>query len=295
MDEAMHPLTILAVGLYGEVLPNQNGAPLRLVVPWKYGFKSIKSIVEIRFTERQPPTTWNLSAPQEYGFFANVNPDVDHPRWSQARERRIGSGVFAPRGRRCRSTATPSRSRGCTGAWTWRRTSERSHAGPGAPLAKPALFCCLRAAARLAAGARLRRRRARARRQPDRRTHGPARRLGPAPAARDAVRHAAGGHAAQAVAHAPAAHARPVRVHLPLPALPHLAGARPVVRPAAPSPPTSPSGRTSPWDSPPSCCSCRSPSPPPPAGCAGSGRAGTGCTGWSTRPRSSAARISGGR
>ena len=97
MDEAMHPLTLLAVGLYGEVLPNQNGAPLRLVVPWKYGFKSIKSIVEIRFTERQPPTSWNLSAPQEYGFYANVNPDVDHPRWSQARERRIGSGVFAPR------------------------------------------------------------------------------------------------------------------------------------------------------------------------------------------------------
>ena len=97
MDEAMHPLTLLAVGLYGEVLPNQNGAPLRLVVPWKYGFKSIKSIVEIRFTDRQPPTSWNLSAPQEYGFYANVNPDVDHPRWSQARERRIGSGVFAPR------------------------------------------------------------------------------------------------------------------------------------------------------------------------------------------------------
>ncbi len=97
MDEAMHPLTILAVGLYGEALPNQNGAPLRLVVPWKYGFKSIKSIVEIRFTERQPPTSWNRSAPQEYGFYANVNPDVDHPRWSQAKERRIGAGVFAPR------------------------------------------------------------------------------------------------------------------------------------------------------------------------------------------------------
>jgi sulfoxide reductase catalytic subunit YedY len=97
IDEAMHPLTILAVGLYGEVLPNQNGAPLRLVVPWKYGFKSIKSIVEIRFTERQPPTSWNISAPHEYGFYANVNPSVDHPRWSQARERRIGSGVFAPR------------------------------------------------------------------------------------------------------------------------------------------------------------------------------------------------------
>jgi sulfoxide reductase catalytic subunit YedY len=97
IDEAMHPLALLAVGLYGEPLPNQNGAPLRLVVPWKYGFKSIKSIVEIRFTERQPPTSWNLSAPQEYGFYANVNPDVDHPRWSQARERRIGSGVFSPR------------------------------------------------------------------------------------------------------------------------------------------------------------------------------------------------------
>jgi len=97
MDEAMHPLTMLAVGLYGEVLPGQNGAPLRLVVPWKYGFKSIKSIVEIRFTEQPPPTSWNRSAPQEYGFYANVNPDVDHPRWSQARERRIGAGLFAPR------------------------------------------------------------------------------------------------------------------------------------------------------------------------------------------------------
>jgi sulfoxide reductase catalytic subunit YedY len=80
------------VGLYGEVLPNQNGAPLRLVVPWKYGFKSIKSIVEIRFTEKQPPTSWNRSAPGEYGFYANVNPEVDHPRWSQATERRIGEG-----------------------------------------------------------------------------------------------------------------------------------------------------------------------------------------------------------
>jgi sulfoxide reductase catalytic subunit YedY len=97
MDEAMHPLAILAVGLYGDVLPNQNGAPLRLVVPWKYGFKSIKSIVEIRFTEKQPQTSWNLSAPHEYGFYANVNPEVDHPRWSQARERRIGAGVFSPR------------------------------------------------------------------------------------------------------------------------------------------------------------------------------------------------------
>jgi sulfoxide reductase catalytic subunit YedY len=90
IDEAMHPLTILSVGLYGEVLPNQNGAPIRLVVPWKYGFKSIKSIVKIRFVEKQPPTSWNISAPQEYGFFSNVNPEVDHPRWSQATERRIG-------------------------------------------------------------------------------------------------------------------------------------------------------------------------------------------------------------
>jgi sulfoxide reductase catalytic subunit YedY len=90
MDEAMHPLTILAVGMYGEVLPNQNGAPLRLVVPWKYGFKSIKSIVGIRLQETQPPTSWNVSAPREYGFYANVNPEVDHPRWSQKRERRIG-------------------------------------------------------------------------------------------------------------------------------------------------------------------------------------------------------------
>ena len=95
IDEAMHPLALLAVGLYGQTLPNQNGAPLRLVVPWKYGFKGIKSIVEIRFTERQPPTAWNISAPQEYGFFANVNPSVDHPRWSQAQERRIGGSLFA--------------------------------------------------------------------------------------------------------------------------------------------------------------------------------------------------------
>ena len=93
--EATHPLAILAVGLYGEVLPNQNGAPLRLVVPWKYGFKGIKGIVAMRFTEEQPQTSWNMSAPHEYGFYANVNPDVDHPRWSQARERRIGAGLFA--------------------------------------------------------------------------------------------------------------------------------------------------------------------------------------------------------
>ena len=90
MDEAMHPLTILATGLYGRPMPAQNGAPIRLVVPWKYGFKSVKSIVRIRFTAQQPRTTWNVMAPNEYGFYANVNPDVDHPRWSQARERRIG-------------------------------------------------------------------------------------------------------------------------------------------------------------------------------------------------------------
>jgi len=90
LDEAMHPLALLAVGLYGKMLPGQNGAPLRLVVPWKYGFKGIKSIVEIRLVERQPTTTWNAAAPNEYGFFANVNPAVDHPRWSQATERRIG-------------------------------------------------------------------------------------------------------------------------------------------------------------------------------------------------------------
>lgn len=97
MDEAMHPLALLAVGVYGKTLPNQNGAPLRLVTPWKYGFKGIKSIVEIRFTEREPPTSWNISASNEYGFYANVNPQVDHPRWSQARERHIGAGLFNSR------------------------------------------------------------------------------------------------------------------------------------------------------------------------------------------------------
>jgi sulfoxide reductase catalytic subunit YedY len=90
LDEAMHPLTLLAVGLYGEVLPNQNGAPIRLVVPWKYGFKSAKSIVRIRFVEKPPVTAWMAAAPREYGFYSNVNPQVDHPRWSQAKERRIG-------------------------------------------------------------------------------------------------------------------------------------------------------------------------------------------------------------
>jgi sulfoxide reductase catalytic subunit YedY len=90
MDEAQHPLTILCLGLYGEALPNQNGAPVRVVIPWKYGFKNGKSVVKIRFTERQPQTTWNIAQPREYGFYSNVNPEVDHPRWSQAKERRIG-------------------------------------------------------------------------------------------------------------------------------------------------------------------------------------------------------------
>jgi sulfoxide reductase catalytic subunit YedY len=98
MDEAMHPLALLTFGMYGEVLPKQNGAPLRMVVPWKYGFKSAKSIVMIRFTDRQPPTAWNKAAANEYGFYSNVNPNVDHPRWSQATERRIGEdGLFAKR------------------------------------------------------------------------------------------------------------------------------------------------------------------------------------------------------
>ena len=93
--EATNPLAILAVGVFGEALPNQNGAPIRLVVPWKYGFKGIKGIVRMRFVERQPKTSWEMAAPREYGFYANVNPNVDHPRWSQARERRIGASVFA--------------------------------------------------------------------------------------------------------------------------------------------------------------------------------------------------------
>lgn len=97
LDEAAHPLTILAVGLYGETLPNQNGAPIRLVVPWKYGFKSIKSIVRITLTEEQPVTSWNRQNPREYGFYSNVNPEVDHPRWSQATELPIGQGLFAKR------------------------------------------------------------------------------------------------------------------------------------------------------------------------------------------------------
>jgi sulfoxide reductase catalytic subunit YedY len=95
--EAMHPLALVAVGLYGKVMPNQNGAPIRTVIPWKYGFKSAKSIVRIHFTDRQPETSWNMAAPQEYGFYSNVNPEVDHPRWSQATERRLGGGLFSPR------------------------------------------------------------------------------------------------------------------------------------------------------------------------------------------------------
>ena len=97
LDEAMHPLTILATGLYGEALPNQNGAPLRLVVPWKYGFKSIKSIVRISLVAEQPEATWNMQNAREYGFYSNVNPNVDHPRWSQATERRVGGGLFSGR------------------------------------------------------------------------------------------------------------------------------------------------------------------------------------------------------
>ena len=97
IDEAMHPLTLMVVGLYGRELPNQDGAPLRLIVPWKYGFKSIKSIVKIRFTETEPRTAWNVATPNEYGFYANVNPTVDHPRWSQATERRIGAPFLAAR------------------------------------------------------------------------------------------------------------------------------------------------------------------------------------------------------
>jgi methionine sulfoxide reductase catalytic subunit len=97
LDEAMHPLTIMATGLYGEALPNQNGAPLRLVVPWKYGFKSIKSIVKIVLTDQQPETSWNMQNAGEYGFYSNVNPEVDHPRWSQASERRLGGGLGADR------------------------------------------------------------------------------------------------------------------------------------------------------------------------------------------------------
>jgi sulfoxide reductase catalytic subunit YedY len=97
MDEAMHPLTLLTFGLYGDVLPNQDGAPVRIAVPWKYGFKSAKSIVTVRFVDKEPPITWNQQAPNEYGFYSNVNPNVDHPRWSQKSERRIGLPFYAQR------------------------------------------------------------------------------------------------------------------------------------------------------------------------------------------------------
>ncbi|WP_297771810.1 protein-methionine-sulfoxide reductase catalytic subunit MsrP [uncultured Roseovarius sp.] len=97
LDEAMHPLTIMATGIYGRDIPNQNGAPLRLIVPWKYGFKSIKSVVRITLTDAEPPTSWNKANASEYGFYSNVNPEVDHPRWSQATERRIGGGLFSSR------------------------------------------------------------------------------------------------------------------------------------------------------------------------------------------------------
>jgi sulfoxide reductase catalytic subunit YedY len=96
LDEAMHPLTIMATGIYGDPIPNQNGAPIRLVVPWKYGYKSIKSIVRITLTDQEPPTSWNTALGREYGFYSNVNPTVDHPRWSQAQERRVGGGLFSP-------------------------------------------------------------------------------------------------------------------------------------------------------------------------------------------------------
>jgi sulfoxide reductase catalytic subunit YedY len=97
LDEALHPLTIMATGIYGRDIPNQNGAPLRLVVPWKYGFKSIKSVVRITLTDKEPPTSWNKANPREYGFYSNVNPEVNHPRWSQATERQIGGGLFSAR------------------------------------------------------------------------------------------------------------------------------------------------------------------------------------------------------
>ena len=119
MDEAMHPLAILAVGMYGRLLPNQNGAPLRLVVPWKYGFKSIKSIVRISLVREQPKTTWESIAANEYGFYANVNPQVDHPRWSQARERRLPSGLFSPNVRDTQMLMATERGRSFIAAWIW--------------------------------------------------------------------------------------------------------------------------------------------------------------------------------
>ena len=123
MDEAMHPLTILVVGLYGEVLPNQDGAPLRLAVPWKYGFKHIKSIVKVSFTEKQPLNTWQEQAPGEYGFYANVNPAVDHPRWTQATERRIGE--FFRRKTLPFNGYADQGGAASTPAWIFGRTTER--------------------------------------------------------------------------------------------------------------------------------------------------------------------------
>ena len=125
MDEAMNPLTILCFGLYGEVLPNQNGSPIRTIIPWKYGFKSTKAIVKIRFMEKQPDTAWNKANAHEYGFYSNVNPEVDHPRWSQATERRLGE--FSNARRSC-STATAIRSPACTQEWTCERITNRVQA-----------------------------------------------------------------------------------------------------------------------------------------------------------------------
>ena len=121
LDEAMHPLTIMATGIFGKPLPNQNGAPLRLVVPWKYGFKSIKSVVRVTLTDKEPPASWNMANPREYGFYSNVNPNVSHPRWSQASERRIGGGSVRQAAadadvQRIRPEEVASR---CTTAWTW--------------------------------------------------------------------------------------------------------------------------------------------------------------------------------
>ena len=126
IDEAMHPLTLVAVGLYGKTLPNQNGAPIRLVVPWKYGFKSIKSIVRIHVQDKQPVTTWQALAPEEYGFYANVNPAVDHPRWSQASERRLPSDILSAQPHiplNC-SMVTLNRSLIFIREWIWRGITE---------------------------------------------------------------------------------------------------------------------------------------------------------------------------
>ncbi len=125
LDEAQNPLTLLAVGIYGEVLPAQNGAPIRLVVPWKYGFKGVKSIVRIRFVENQPRNTWQTMAPSEYGFYANVNPTVDHPRWSQAREKRLPS--FIPNRKTEMFNGYTEQVAYCTRTWTCAKTSEADH------------------------------------------------------------------------------------------------------------------------------------------------------------------------